>query len=229
MKHFAHNWDRPCWQHTVKCLHVSINEIICVRLCLNRLQILSLFTLGLFLNVSLENRHVNIANYFCASTIMIFLLCWQHQWRHNQYDGVSNHRRLDCLLYSLFRCRSKKTSHRWPVDSPHKGPVKRKMYPFHDVIMKDQRTVIISSQFSSVLCIYTGYFLTLDVYQFHHANLERAKNDLLVSQSKAFWKICIYLNTDRCLTCELGDSPSFVFIHRHVQLSSLALATFIYL
>ena len=25
--------------------------------------------------------------------------------------------------------------HRWPVNSPHKGPVTRKMYPFDDVIM----------------------------------------------------------------------------------------------
>ena len=32
------------------------------------------------------------------------------QWRHNEHDGVSNHRRLDCLLNRLFRCRSKKTS-----------------------------------------------------------------------------------------------------------------------
>ena len=44
-------------------------------------------------------------------------------------------------LYS--RHRSKKTSslafergnHRWPVNSPHKGPVTRKMFPFDDVIM----------------------------------------------------------------------------------------------
>ena len=28
--------------------------------------------------------------------------------------------------------------HRWPVNSPHKGPVKRKMYPFNDVIMADK-------------------------------------------------------------------------------------------
>ena len=26
--------------------------------------------------------------------------------------------------------------HRWPVNSPHKGPVKRKIFPFDDVIMK---------------------------------------------------------------------------------------------
>ena len=27
--------------------------------------------------------------------------------------------------------------HRWPVNSPHKGPVRRKMLPFDDVIMND--------------------------------------------------------------------------------------------
>ena len=32
------------------------------------------------------------------------------QWRHNERNGVSNHRRYDCLLNRLFRRRSKKTS-----------------------------------------------------------------------------------------------------------------------
>ena len=32
------------------------------------------------------------------------------QWRHNGRDGVSNHQPHDCLLNSLFGCRSKKTS-----------------------------------------------------------------------------------------------------------------------
>ena len=36
---------------------------------------------------------------------MILLL----QWRHNERDSVSNHRRIDCLLNLLFRRRSKKT------------------------------------------------------------------------------------------------------------------------
>ena len=31
-------------------------------------------------------------------------------WRHNRRDGVSIHRRLDCLLSCLFRCRSAKSS-----------------------------------------------------------------------------------------------------------------------
>ena len=32
------------------------------------------------------------------------------QWRHNEHGGVSNNRRLECLLHRLFRPRSKKTS-----------------------------------------------------------------------------------------------------------------------
>ena len=32
------------------------------------------------------------------------------QWRYNGCDGVSNHRRPDCVLHRLFRCRSEKTS-----------------------------------------------------------------------------------------------------------------------
>ena len=67
-------------------------------------------------------------------------------WRHNDNDGVSNHQPHGCLLNRLFRRRSKKTSKLrvtglcvgnspGPVNSPHKGPVTRKMFPFDDVIM----------------------------------------------------------------------------------------------
>ena len=68
------------------------------------------------------------------------------QWRHNGRDGFSNHHHHHCLLNHLFRRRSKKTSklhvtdlcegiHRWPVNSPHKGTVMQKMFPFDDVIV----------------------------------------------------------------------------------------------
>ena len=67
-------------------------------------------------------------------------------WRHNDHDGVSNHQPHGCLLNRLFRRRSKETSKLRvtglcvgnspvPVNSPHKGPVTRKMFPFDDVIM----------------------------------------------------------------------------------------------
>ena len=65
----------------------------------------------------------------------------------NVSNGVSNHQLHDCVLNRLFRHRSKKTSklrvtglcagysHRWPVNSPRKWSVTRKMFPFGDVIM----------------------------------------------------------------------------------------------
>ena len=69
------------------------------------------------------------------------------QWRHNDHDCVSNHQPRGCLLNRIFRRGSKKTSKLrvtglcvgnspGPVNSPHKGPVTRKMFPFDDVIMK---------------------------------------------------------------------------------------------
>ena len=72
--------------------------------------------------------------------------CCTLQWRHNDHDGVSNHQPHDCLLNRFFRRRSTKTSKlrvtvlcvgNSPglVNSPHKGPVTQKMFPFDDVIM----------------------------------------------------------------------------------------------
>ena len=68
------------------------------------------------------------------------------RWRHNGHDCVYNHQPHHCLLNHIFGCRSKKTSRRrvtglcagtspGPVNSPHKWPVTRKMFPFDDVIM----------------------------------------------------------------------------------------------
>ena len=68
------------------------------------------------------------------------------QWRHNERDGFSNHRRLDRLLNSR-SCAGQRTYqsfapmpfvrgiHRWLENSQHKGPVTRKFFPFVDVIM----------------------------------------------------------------------------------------------
>ena len=71
------------------------------------------------------------------------------QKRHNERDGVSNHQPRECLLNSLIRCRSKKTSKLRVTglcagNLPHKGPVTRKMFPFDDVIMFSFTTRLIS-------------------------------------------------------------------------------------
>ena len=76
-------------------------------------------------------------------------------WRLNGHDDASNYQPHHCLLNRLFRRRSKKTSkirvtglcegnQRGPVNSPHKGPVTRKMFPFDDVIMKSGTPTIAS-------------------------------------------------------------------------------------
>ena len=66
------------------------------------------------------------------------------RWRRNERDVLSNHQPHDCLLNRLFRPRKHQSSaslafvrgiHRWPVNSPHKGPVTRKIFLFDGVIM----------------------------------------------------------------------------------------------
>ena len=75
-------------------------------------------------------------------------------WRHNDHDGISNHQTHGCLLNRSFGRRSKKTSKLrvtglcagnspGHVNSPHKGPVTRKMFPFDDVIMWKGENIII--------------------------------------------------------------------------------------
>ena len=89
------------------------------------------------------------------------------QWRHNERDGVSNHRCLDCILNRLFRRRSKKTSklhvtvcvrgiHRWPVNSPQ-SPVNSSHKSqwrgtcFHDLIMKTGN-IDVGDEWSYIKC-----------------------------------------------------------------------------
>ena len=70
---------------------------------------------------------------------------WSLQWRHNGNDGVSNHS-LTFTYLTVYLGADKKHErsaslalvpgiHRWPVNSPHKRPVTRKIFPFDDAIM----------------------------------------------------------------------------------------------
>ena len=86
------------------------------------------------------------------------------QWRHNEHSGVSNYHPYDCLLNRLFRHRWKKTSklrvtgllrgiHRWPMNSPHKWPVTRKMFPFDDVVMAILGNCYFRRPFINMTCV----------------------------------------------------------------------------
>ena len=89
-------------------------------------------------------------------------------WRHNGCDGVSNHQPHDCLLSRLVMRRSQKTPKlcvtgfsrgNWPVNSPHKGPVTRKMFPFEDVIVHQVNTF--APRLNQNLCNTITHFVTL--------------------------------------------------------------------
>ena len=91
------------------------------------------------------------------------------QWRHNESDGVSNHRCLDCLLNPLFRRRSKKTSRlrvtglcegkspmtgEFPAvidEFPAQKPVTRNMFPFDEVMIKTGN-IDVGDECSSMKC-----------------------------------------------------------------------------
>ena len=96
------------------------------------------------------------------------------QWRHNGHDRVSNHQPHDCLLKRLFRRRSKHQSsaslafvwgiQRWPVNSPNKWPVARKMFPFHDVILNSDKCIVIH-------LVHISLFISKDRNKWHRLYL----------------------------------------------------------
>ena len=82
--------------------------------------------------------------------IQMCYLWYSLEWSHNGRNSISNHQPANCLLNRSFRCRSKKHQssasvafvrgiHWGPVNSLHKWPVTRKMFPFDDVIMCSRR------------------------------------------------------------------------------------------
>ena len=94
-------------------------------------------------------RSVNTGYMFDICIPLFVYIIHTLHWRHNDHDGVSNHKAHIRLLNRLFRRRSKRTSKLrvsglcagnspGPVTSPHKGPVTRNMFPFDDVIMRSR-------------------------------------------------------------------------------------------
>ena len=90
------------------------------------------------------------------------------QWRHNEHDGVSDHQSRDCFTQPFIQAQIKKHQssaslgfvrgiHRSPVNSPHKGPVTRKMFPFDDVIM-----------YADIIELITGPFPELEAALFNY-------------------------------------------------------------
>ena len=61
--------------------------------------------------------------------------------------------------------------HRWPVNSPHKWPVTRKMFPFDDVIMNEVAHVIHMELRESTTCACYIYIYIKHIYTCAHINV----------------------------------------------------------
>ena len=107
-----------------------------------------------FMHIMLQVCHRGKSSHKCAVTLWNDCIYMKKslRWRHNDHPAVSNHQPHGCLLNRLFRRRWKKTSKLrvtglcagnspGPVNSPHKGPVTRKMFPFDDVIMNTENFI----------------------------------------------------------------------------------------
>ena len=68
---------------------------------------------GRLVHTILKKHHVFLAHHHVVLFTSFVIFPFTLQWRHNERDGISNHRCLYCLL-NFFQ------AHRWPVDSPHK-------------------------------------------------------------------------------------------------------------
>ena len=88
------------------------------------------------------------------------LYCITLQWRHNEPH--------DYLLRRLFKDQRKLQSSSttlafvrgiWPMNSPHKGPVTRKLIPFDDVIMMQE---------IALLCLLSLLSALLPLRHYHH-------------------------------------------------------------
>ena len=109
------------------------------------------------------------------------------QRRHSERHGVSNHQRFDCLANHLFSPILKKTSKLCvtglcegnppvTVDSPHRGPVTRKMFPLDDVIMKEYGNIL-TFVFAAPSRVPTPAAVTLDpVYGARPSHSARASS-----------------------------------------------------
>ena len=99
------------------------------------------------------------------------------QWRHNGRDSVSNHQLHDWIVYSTVYSdadqRKHESSvslafvrgiHRGPVNSPHKWPVTRKMFPFDDVIMLYSPGLLHCPLAMDQLCGGLTFYLSLSCY-----------------------------------------------------------------
>ena len=168
------------------------------------------------------------------------------QWRHNGRDGFLNHRLLDCLLNRLFRRRSKWTSklrvtglcegELWPVNSPHKGPVTRKMSPVDDVTMiYDHRVCHTGRDRLRLTALTTNHHgggakrrsCTFVVYRETRQRQHTwSRTDIVVHAVQLMWGIIWNLNYDRTIVYQGGQNIGWFIVSDKSKMSRLVVTAY---
>ena len=148
--------SNKCYQMTFCihiCTHQYIHHIVYYIYIYNQWQLFRDNQFAICIKSPHKSIYIYIVSNFCCVQYLNLCqvnACWSVtyflslsfgsslQWRHNGFDGVSNRQPHD---YSLFVYQSSASLasvrgiYRWPVNSPHKRPVTREMFPFDDVII----------------------------------------------------------------------------------------------
>ena len=106
----------------------------------------------------------DISHFYLISDIYLILIAYYTGWSSQDvvlhYSDVimsvmASQITSLMIVYSTFYWKHQSSAslalvwgiHQWPVNSPHKGPVTRKMYPFHDVIMRIRDPIFLLEKF----------------------------------------------------------------------------------
>ena len=98
--------------------------------------------------------------------------------------------------------------HRGPVNSPHKGPVTRKMFPFGDVIMRLNIQVLAEDHFKS--CLYWVHLLFVFLFALttnyelnNHAVNQTSTKSHRIAWLEIFTSMLCFRNICHCAFCSV--------------------------
>ena len=192
-----------------------------------------------------EGQLADCWSHHLRSTCVIVEICklaFSWQWRHNGRSGLPNRQPHDCLLNRLFRHRSQKTSKLRvtglcegnspvTVNSPYKGRVTRKMFPFDDVIIFGRFTSAIT--FNTLRPRQNGRHFPDNIFKYIFVN-ENVLNAIKISLKfvpkgpidtiPALLQIMDW----RCPGDKPLSKPTMVSFPAHIYASSLCLSEYIF-
>ena len=97
-------WNMDSRIHPIKHMHTSLTGLFCCGYILDSWDLIAYIRRFAFPTQGWSHGYSDGSEVTLAHSRSIPTL----QWRHNEYDGVPNHRCLSCLLNRLFTHRSKK-------------------------------------------------------------------------------------------------------------------------